>query len=84
MRGSLNHSQKIAIAGVVAGIIAIALAIGLSVYSKHQEASSPAKPAAPAAAEQSNKPSFDVVRINPQGETVIAGRAMPKAEVVIL
>lgn len=29
-------------------------------------------------------PSFDIVRINPQGETVIAGRAMPKAEVVIL
>ena len=28
-------------------------------------------------------PSFDVVRINPQGETVIAGRAAPNAEVTV-
>ena len=36
-----------------------------------------AKPAGPAA------PSFDVVRINPQGEAVIAGRAAPGAEVTV-
>lgn len=29
-------------------------------------------------------PSFDVVRVNPQGETVIAGRAAPNAEVKVL
>jgi nucleoid-associated protein YgaU len=28
-------------------------------------------------------PSFDVVRVNPQGETVIAGRAAPNAEVTV-
>ncbi|MGB8274568.1 MAG: LysM peptidoglycan-binding domain-containing protein [Alphaproteobacteria bacterium] len=29
-------------------------------------------------------PSFDVVRISPQGETVVAGRAAPHSEVIIL
>jgi len=71
----------------VAGIIIIAIAIGLSLWTKHQEVPIPAQVngggAAPDA-EQSGHPSFDVVRINPQGETVIAGRAMPRAEVVIL
>ena len=28
-----------------------------------------------------NKPSFDVVRVNPDGDTVIAGRAAPEAKV---
>src|SRR5947209_3775092 len=36
-------------------------------------------PAAPAGA-----PSFDVVRVNPQGEAVIAGRAAPGSEVRVL
>ena len=29
-------------------------------------------------------PSFDVVRINPQGDAVIAGRATPEAQVHVL
>ena len=45
-------------------------------------------PAATAAAavkpQDVTPPSFDVVRINPQGETVIAGRAAPNAEVTVL
>ena len=71
----------------VAGAAVIALAIGMSLWVKRQEAPAPAQPAATQAkpqVEQSNKPSFDVVRINPQGETVIAGRGMPRAEIVIL
>lgn len=32
---------------------------------------------------QPEKPSFDVVRINPRGDTVLAGRAEPHAEVTI-
>lgn len=31
-----------------------------------------------------NKPSFDIVRVNPQGDTVIAGRAQPDAEVTVM
>ena len=34
-------------------------------------------------APSSNAPSFDIVRVNPSGDTVIAGRAAPGAEVII-
>ncbi len=40
--------------------------------------------AAPDLAERPVAPGFDIVRINPQGDTVIAGRAAPGAEVTIL
>lgn len=39
---------------------------------------------APQVARQPVAPSFDVVRINPTGDTVIAGRAAPGADVTIL
>ena len=41
-----------------------------------------AKPAAPK--EEPRKPSFDVVRVTPEGDAVIAGRAEPKSTVVII
>lgn len=69
----------------VAGAAVIAIAIGMSLWVKRQETPAPAQTAvSKPAAELGNKPSFDVVRINPQGETVIAGRGMPRAEIVIL
>ena len=40
--------------------------------------------AGPAAASGGVVPSFDVVRVSPRGEAVIAGRAAPGAEVVVL
>ncbi len=36
-----------------------------------------------AQAKEAIQPSFDVVRVNPNGDTVIAGRASPKSEVTI-
>jgi len=30
------------------------------------------------------KPSFDIVRVNPQGDTVIAGRAAPNTEIIVM
>ena len=41
------------------------------------------KEATPETAKEAVKPSFDVVRVNPRGDTVIAGRAEPHAEVTI-
>jgi len=41
-------------------------------------------PPSPTAAKEPVKPSFDIVRINPQGDTVMAGRAEPGARVQIL
>lgn len=40
--------------------------------------------AAEAAKADASKPSFDIVRISPEGEAVIAGRAIPGAEVTVL
>ena len=31
-----------------------------------------------------DKPTFDIVRVNPQGDTVIAGRAQPDSEITVL
>lgn len=44
----------------------------------------PAQPPAGGAEEEVVPPSFDVVRVNPSGDAVIAGRAQPDAEVTIL
>ncbi|MEX0694953.1 MAG: LysM peptidoglycan-binding domain-containing protein [Rhodospirillales bacterium] len=83
---------------VVLGLAAIAAAIGLNEFTWREditagnEQSEPAsKPSADTEtkAEQeqttpSNVPSFDVVRVNPEGDTVIAGKAPPGSEVRIL
>ena len=76
---------------VIAGIVAIVAAIAVSWWNKHTEDATPPatasveRPTAPAATQPAVvPPSFDIVRINPQGEAVIAGRAEPRAEVVIL
>jgi nucleoid-associated protein YgaU len=53
-------------------------------------ATAPALPAAPAAAPTAaappppSRPSFDIVRVNARGDAVMAGRAAPHAEIVIL
>ncbi|WP_395825253.1 LysM peptidoglycan-binding domain-containing protein [Elstera sp.] len=41
-------------------------------------------PALPPAPSTEVKPSFDMVRVNPQGDAVIAGRALPEASVTVL
>jgi nucleoid-associated protein YgaU len=44
----------------------------------------PVAATAPTPTPDAKVPSFDVVRVNPQGEAVIAGRAVPGAEVTVL
>lgn len=46
-------------------------------------ADSAAKLAAPAISQKPIRPSFDIVRVNPKGDAVIAGRAAPNAEVTV-
>ena len=46
-------------------------------------AAQPAAAPPPAAAARSAAPSFDIVRVNPEGQAVIAGRAAPGAEVTL-
>lgn len=69
--------------GFAAAVAAILLAVSLDRDgSKPADTASP--PMAAAVPTENREPSFDVVRIGEKGDAVIAGRAMPKAEVVIL
>jgi len=81
--------QKSIMFGVL-GAVTIGVAVGLSVMLGDVETpapQAPAKPAqeAPAAqAEEIVPPTFDVVRVNPEGNAVMAGRAHPGSQVEIL
>ncbi|MFN4281270.1 MAG: Ig-like domain-containing protein [Alphaproteobacteria bacterium] len=76
------------------GAFVLAIALGLNWFIDWRGDDSPA-PApvarsgegplqAPPLARQPAAPSFDVVRVNPSGDTVIAGRAEPGAEVTVM
>lgn len=77
------------------GLVVLAAAIGLNyVIDRGPEPSiaqapppkaggSGGGPPIPQAMERPARPSFDVVRVNPKGDAVIAGRAAPNAEVIV-
>ncbi len=77
----------------VIGVIVVAIAIGLNFVSWQQDEAPPppvveAPKQAPApepkqaAPLKLTPPTFDVVRVNPNGDAVIAGRAMPASTVI--
>lgn len=81
--------------GWIIGLVAVVLIAAAGITAWEWRSRSPAVPApgtppqaettpAPTPAAPSGAPSFDVVRVNPQGEAVIAGRAAPGAEVHVL
>jgi nucleoid-associated protein YgaU len=87
--------QKHWIIGAV-GVAVIVAAIGLNYVIDREPAPAPAGappaangsaagggPATPQNLGRPVRPSFDVVRVNPKGDAVIAGRAAPNAEVVV-
>ena len=85
----MNRPTIIAFIGLAVAFLALLLAI----LHEREEASSDAissqplptvTAAAAVAAPDSRDPSFDVVRIGADGDTVIAGRAMPGAVVTII
>jgi hypothetical protein len=71
------------------GVVAILVAIGLSFVFERDEAVPPgakqeqAQPAPEAQKQDDGRPAFDIVRINPKGDAVIAGRAQPGSEVEV-
>jgi nucleoid-associated protein YgaU len=83
------------ILGVV-GLLLLAAALGINlVLNRKDQATAPEPTVAAAptgapttapsvAAAAPRPPSFDIVRINPQGDAVIAGRATPEAQVHVL
>jgi nucleoid-associated protein YgaU len=75
---------------VLVGLVAVAAAVGFVLHDRDVLQIPPsappqavAQPQAHAGALPVQKPSFDVVRINPQGNAVMAGRAAPGSEVTI-
>ena len=82
------------------GVVVVVLAIGLNYLLWREEVTEVAPAAEPAVAQDagrttppaaaepkkdvSDSPRFDVVRVNPEGETVMAGRARPGSTVTIL
>lgn len=81
--------QKSVMIGVI-GAVAVAAAVGLSVMLGDVETLTPPTPPAPATTtpgkqeESIAPPTFDVVRVNPEGNAVMAGRAQPGSTVEIL
>jgi nucleoid-associated protein YgaU len=72
---------------IAAGLVIVVAAILLAIRFDRAEIAGDGRQAGkPTAAERQAvvEPSFDIVRINPAGDAVIAGRATPKAEVVLL
>lgn len=67
----------------LAGVVVLVIAIGMSIWGFRRD-NQPPTPTEAATTSTATPPSFDIVRISQHGETVIAGRAQPRAEVVIL
>ncbi len=87
----MNRPLIVAVIGVIVVIAAIALNFVLGEpdvetpqSQKGQSQGNPASTTADQAAQKCIKPSFDVVRINPYGDSVMAGRGTPNGKVTIL
>lgn len=88
----MNQVIVIALVGAVA--VTAAIGINLTMWKDEAEpvaakpapgpATPPASLSTPTPARPSDAPVFDVVRINPKGDTVIAGRALPHSNVTVL
>ncbi|TAN70271.1 MAG: LysM peptidoglycan-binding domain-containing protein [Magnetospirillum sp.] len=79
----MNRPTIIALIGLVVAAVALMLAF----WHERQEAEPPVAqplPSVAAVAVDVREPSFDVVRIGADGDTVIAGRALPGAVVTIM
>jgi nucleoid-associated protein YgaU len=80
----------------VIGLLVVVLAIGLNYLSKQQpkspdeiaaeesRATAGSAPSEPTTARSVDSPTFDVVRVGPLGDAVLAGRARPGSTVVIM
>jgi len=90
----VNRPLLLAVIG--AGVVAVAIGLNFPLWRNggddmqnarppaKQKAAPATKPEQPAKAAPVVPPSFDIARINPKGDTVIAGRAMPGSVVAIL
>jgi len=79
--------SKSVIIGII-GAVAIGAAVGLSIMKSAPDAPPPSAQSPQAQTEAQVQdiipPTFDVVRVNPEGNAVMAGRAHPKSTVEVL
>jgi nucleoid-associated protein YgaU len=84
----LNRPTVIALIGLAVAAVALVLALTHLREEATPEVVAPVPPAgqtaAQTAATERKDPTFDVVRIDAEGDSVIAGRAMPGANVTII
>jgi hypothetical protein len=89
--GKVNRPLIIA----AVGVLVVVLAIGLNYFSKQPKApdesvsveppvTAGSTPAEPTATQSVQPPTFDVVRVGPLGDAVMAGRAEPGSKVFIM
>ena len=83
---SLTRPVFISLIGLAAALLAVLLALTLGKDDDGKAVATVGGTNVPAVSGDAaaNDPSFDVVRIGERGDAVLAGRAVPKAEVVIL
>jgi nucleoid-associated protein YgaU len=91
---AVNRALAIAVVGAVVLVAALLVNFYLGREERTQTAAptaaTPAAPTpgagpkAPAIAPRGNEPSFDIVRVSPEGNAVIAGRTAPGSEVTVL
>ncbi len=82
----MNKPVIVAIVGIVVVALAIALNFVLDRGDEDRPRPAPVAQTAPPPVKETagiDAPSFDIVRVNPQGNTVIAGRAKPGSKVEI-
>lgn len=92
MASNQDHTDKPPVSGrrieLIALLVLAALALadlGTILVLRHQRATPPAPPPAPSVTAQAPAgPEFDVVRVDPQGNAVLAGRAVPGAVITII
>lgn len=87
----MNRPLLIALLGII--VVAIAIGLNYAPWQQEEEAAPPPQAQAPAPQPEPeakpepepmkfDPPTFDVVRVNPNGDAVIAGRAVPDSTVV--
>ncbi|MFN3460243.1 MAG: LysM peptidoglycan-binding domain-containing protein, partial [Oceanibaculum sp.] len=79
-----GNTQPAAVGDAASGGATTDAATAAASSTGNTETGAVANPATEAAAPGSILPSFDVVRVNPNGDAVIAGRAAPGARVILL
>lgn len=77
----LSRPALLAVFGLATALAALGLTLSLGSEGEPPAVAQPVPAAAPASTQE---PGFDVIRVDEKGDAVLAGRAQPKAELILL